>query len=117
MLLASLLGINLIDGDGGKGSLKGPIWSSTNKLSSVENAFGHWSKHRAEFPELANSKQYVEAAHDLAKNPPASALIKQRGAETLIYDQKTNTFLVKGADGAPKTMFRPTDGINYWNKQ
>lgn len=99
------------------GGVKGPIWSSTKKLSSVESALGHWNKHKAEFPELANSKQYVEAAHSLAANPPAGALIKARGAETLIYDQATNTFLVRGADGAPKTMFRPTDGINYWNRQ
>jgi RHS repeat-associated protein len=96
---------------------KGSIWSSTKKLSSVENALGHWNKHKAEFPELANSKQYVEAAHSLAANPPGGALTKPRGAETLIYDQATNTFLVRGADGVPKTMFRPTDGINYWNKQ
>ena len=40
-----------------------------------------------------------------------------RGGDTLIYNQATNTFLVKGIDGAPRTMFRPTDGINYWNKQ
>jgi pyocin large subunit-like protein len=66
---------------------------------------------------LANSKQYVEAARSLATNPPAGALVKSRGADTLIYDKVTNTFLIKGADGAPRTMFRPTDGINYWNKQ
>jgi filamentous hemagglutinin len=96
---------------------KGPIWSSTKKLSSVENALGHWNKHKAEFPELANSKQYVEAARSLVTNPPAGALTKARGAETLVYDRATNTFAVRGADGVPKTMFRPTDGINYWNKQ
>jgi len=96
---------------------KGPIWSSTKKLTPVENALGHWNKHKAEFPELANSKQYVEAAQSLAAHPPAGVLTKSRGAETLIYDGATNTFLVRGADGAPKTMFRPTDGINYWNKQ
>ncbi len=94
-----------------------PIWSSTKKLSSIENALGHWNKHKAEFPELANSKEYVDAANSMATNPSAGALAKTRGADTLIYDPATNTFLASGADGAPKTMFRPTDGINYWNKQ
>lgn len=83
----------------------------------MENAFGHWQKHKSEFPELANSKQYVEAAKSLVTTPPASALTKARGAENLVYDQATNTFAVQAANGAPKTMFRPTDGINYWNKQ
>lgn len=93
------------------------VWSATKSRSAVENAFEHWQKHAAEFPEFANSKQYVEAAQSFATNPPASALIKTRGADTLIYDRGTNTFLVRGADGAPRTMFRPTDGINYWDKQ
>ncbi|WP_159445361.1 RHS repeat-associated core domain-containing protein [Rhizobacter sp. OV335] len=102
---------------GSAAAVNAPVWSSTKKLSSVENALGHWNKHKSEFPELNNSKQYVEAARSLAAKPPATALTKGRGAETLIYDRATNTFLVKGTDGAPKTMFRPTDGINYWNKQ
>jgi RHS repeat-associated protein len=107
----------VITGSGIAAKEGGAIWSATKSKSAVENAFGHWSKHKGEFPELANSKQYVEAARSLAAKPPADALIKSRGADTLIYDKATNTFLVKGADGAPRTMFRPTDGINYWNKQ
>ncbi|WP_245951837.1 hypothetical protein [Paracidovorax anthurii] len=94
-----------------------PIWSATKSKSAVENAFGHWKKHAAEFPELINSKQYVETAKSLVANPPADALTKARGAEMLIYDQATNTFLVRGVNGAPKTMFRPKEGINYWNQQ
>lgn len=93
------------------------IWSATHSKSAVENAFDHWSKHKSEFPELANSKQYVDAARSIAAKPPVEALTKSRGADTLIYDKATNTFLVRGANGAPRTMFRPTDGINYWNKQ
>ena len=94
-----------------------PIWSATKSKSAVENAFGHWQKHAAEFPELANAKQYAETARSLVTSPPTGALTKARGTETLIYDQATNTFLVRGANGAPKTMFRPMDGIDYWNKQ
>jgi hypothetical protein len=102
---------------GGAAKEASAIWSATKNKSAVDNAFGHWSKHKGEFPELANSKQYVDAARSLAAKPPADAFIKSRGADTLIYDKATNTFLVKGADGAPRTMFRPNDGINYWNKQ
>ena len=28
--------------------------------SAVENAFGHWKKHKSVFPEFKNAKQYVE---------------------------------------------------------
>ncbi|KQU77029.1 hypothetical protein ASE08_04775 [Rhizobacter sp. Root16D2] len=94
------------------------VQTVTRTVSYEYDAYGTPIKQTVEpFPELANSKQYVEAAHSLAAHPPARALTKARGAETLMYDQATNTFLVRGADSAPKTMFRPTDGINYWNKQ
>ena len=52
------------------------------------------------------------------KNPPKGTLTKTRpNGGVLFYDPKTNTFGVQNASGAPKTMFRPSDGIEYWNKQ
>lgn len=35
------------------------FWSSTKGKTSVENAYGHSTKHGAEFPEYQNSVQYV----------------------------------------------------------
>ncbi|MBU2286005.1 MAG: hypothetical protein KKC85_06175 [Gammaproteobacteria bacterium] len=101
----------------GAGRGSAALWSANKRMSALENALGHWNKHRAEFPELANAKQYVEAARELATNPPATALTKARGADKLIYDPATNTFLSSGASGAPRTMFRPADGANYWSRQ
>lgn len=97
---------------------KGPLWSSTKSKSAVENAFGHWSKHKGEFPELQNAKQYAEKAKDFLTNPPKGSLTKvnSRG-DTLRYDPGTNTFGVLSKDGAPRTMFRPKDGMDYWNRQ
>jgi RHS repeat-associated protein len=96
----------------------GPIWSSTQNKTAVQNAFDHWVKHRAEFPEFTNAKQYVEGAHKFIKNPPPGTLTKTRSnGEKLFYNPATNTFAVQAANGAPKTMFKPQDGINYWNRQ
>jgi filamentous hemagglutinin len=85
----------------------------------VENAFGHWKKHGAEFPEFQNSKQYVEGAKRFVTDPPTGTLTKpgSRPGDTLFYHPETNTFGVRGADGAPRTMFRPTDGAKYWERQ
>jgi hypothetical protein len=47
---------------------------------------------------------------------PFGEEIEQDEASNL-YDSKTNTFGVKDANGAPRTMFRPKDGMDYWNKQ
>jgi filamentous hemagglutinin len=97
---------------------KTPIWSSTKNKTAVENAFGHWKKHKSEFPELNNAKEYVERSKEFLNNPPPSALTKINAkGDTLRYDPKTNTFGVLSKDGYPRTMFRPTDKLDYWNRQ
>lgn len=97
---------------------KGPLWTSTKSKSAVENAFGHYKKHKSEFPEFQNAKQYVEGTRKFLNSPPKGTLTKTRSnGDSLLYDPKTNTFGVKDANGAPRTMFRPKDGLDYWNKQ
>jgi filamentous hemagglutinin len=110
--------LNTISVDSKGNALVGD-WSSTGTLSAPENALGHWVKHSTEFPEFSNASQYVEAAQKFVTDPPVNILMKTRpnSGDVLLYDPASNTFAVKNATGAPKTMFRPVDGINYWNKQ
>ncbi|WP_343553478.1 hemagglutinin repeat-containing protein [Pantoea sp.] len=101
------------------------IWTETKKKEPVSNAYGHWDKHKQEFPELQNSKQYVEATHSFVNNPPQGTLSKVRAnGETVLYNPQTNTFAVKTVDGVPKTMFRPDPAdhgfktnLEYFNAQ
>ena len=37
--------------------------------------------------------------------------------DTLIYDPKANVFAVRSKAGAPRTMFKPDDGMAYWQEQ
>lgn len=37
--------------------------------------------------------------------------------DVLRYDPTTNTFGVIDASGTPRTIFRPNNGMNYWNAQ
>ncbi|MDR5884281.1 hemagglutinin repeat-containing protein [Caballeronia sp. LZ032] len=97
---------------------KSTFWTSTKDKTPVENAYGHSTKHGGEFPEYQNSVQYVQSAQDFVNNPPDGTLIKTRpNGDTLFYDPATNTFASKNKDGAPRTMFRPSAGMDYWNKQ
>ena len=94
------------------------IWSDKKNTTSVENAYGHWTKHGAEFPEYKNAKQYVEAAHTFVSAPPKGTLSKTRpNGDTLYYNPSSNTFGIKMSDGSPRTMFKPDAGMDYWNKQ
>ncbi|WP_072453900.1 hypothetical protein [Janthinobacterium lividum] len=103
--------------EGAESLSKAAIWSSKRGATSVENVYVHWKKHASEFPEFLNAKQYVDAARNFVANPPGGALIKVKDGNTLIYDAATNTFGSRAASGVPRTMFRPRDGIEYWNKQ
>ncbi len=99
-------------------SVNKQIWSSTNKLRPVQNAFKHWTKHGAEFPEFMNAKQYVEGTKNFLHNSPAGTLTKTRAnGDILKYNPASNTFGVMDASGVPKTLFTPTDGIKYWLAQ
>ena len=93
-------------------------WSSTRNFSSVENAQIHWSKHAGEFPEYTSSAQYARAAQSFVTAPPLGTLIKNKpNGDTVYYSAETNTFAVKDLTGAPRTMFKPVDGIEYWRRQ
>jgi RHS repeat-associated protein len=117
--LVSLAGTLPYLGDLGKGGkYGGKIWSATKKRNAVQNAFEHWKTHGAEFPELQNAKQYVERARRFVRDPPPGTLTRTRpNGDRLFYDPKSNTFAVQNANGSPRTMFRPDDGIGYWNRQ
>ncbi|WP_299183607.1 hypothetical protein [uncultured Chryseobacterium sp.] len=113
--MVPLVGTGLKYGVKGAAKTGTQLWTSTSKMSSVKNAFGHWKKHGAEFPEFINAKQYVEGAKSFMHNSPAGTLIKTRAnGDILKYHPGTNTFGVMDASGVPRTMFRPTDGMKYW---
>lgn len=82
---------------------------------ATTSAFGHWKDHGHEFPELLNSKQYVEQTHNFFAGSRDQLLTKIRpNGEVLLYDVQANMFGAFTADGVPKTMFKPTEGIVYW---
>ncbi|MCX8607227.1 hypothetical protein J3U46_00460, partial [Gilliamella sp. B3771] len=101
------------------------IWTETSKKESVTNAYDHWDKHKHEFPEFQNSKQYVDATHNFVRNPPEGTLTKVRkNGDTVFYNPQSNIFAVKNADGTPKTMFKPNPAdhgyktnLEYFNAQ
>ncbi|MBQ9366586.1 MAG: hypothetical protein IJT83_02305 [Victivallales bacterium] len=78
----------------------------------------HWEKHGAEFPEFHSAQEYGDAALNFFQNPPQGTLTKVRpDGEKLYYHPPSNTFGVTAPDGTPKTLFRPSGRMNYWNRQ
>ncbi|QIS15365.1 RHS repeat-associated core domain-containing protein [Nocardia arthritidis] len=101
------------------------IWTSTKNRSNVENAFQHWKKHGSEFPEITNSKQYVEKATSFLNNPGTDVLSKVRpNGDIVRFNPLTNEFGVVTRDGVPRTYYKPNPAqheqptnLDYFNAQ
>lgn len=94
-----------------------PIWAANRTRSAEENAQRGFERYGAEFA-AADVDDYVRKVHAFVGKPPAGAETLQRAnGDTLIYDAKSNVFAVVTKAGAPRTMFKPDDGVTYWTQQ
>lgn len=98
--------------DGGR-----PLWSATSRYSSEDNAARAFRNHGEEFG-ADNVDAYVDTAHAFLKNPPEDVLtLTRENGDTLYYAPGDNIFAVAREDGAPRTLFKPEDGMAYWREQ
>lgn len=94
------------------------LWSSTKSLSDADNAAKHWKDHGHEFPEYRTQQEYISAAQHFVRQPSSNVQKKVRAnGDVLLYDRSTNTFAVRTASGTARTMFKPTDGEAYFERQ
>jgi pyocin large subunit-like protein len=94
-----------------------PMWAANRKHTAQENADYQYAKNGKDFAAKTEAA-YVEAAHAFADAPPPGvAKIERSNGDALLYDAKSNTFVVVAKTGAPRTMFKPRDGAAYWKQQ
>jgi len=93
------------------------LWSANKKYSSRQNAEYHFKRDGRDFG-AATVDAYVARAHGFIRNPPSGTLtLRRRNGDRLFYHPASNTFVVATRTGAPRTMFKPRDGMAYWEKQ
>jgi hypothetical protein len=91
------------------------LWSEGKYKDSIKNAMEHFKKHGNDFPNIKNPVEYVEHAHSFMIHPPAGTLTKVRpNGDSLFYHIESNTFAIRSAEGAPRTIYKPTEEIKYW---
>lgn len=94
-----------------------PMWSSNAKHTAQENAAYHFERDGETFG-AKSVDEFVRIAHAFVSDPPKGALtLKRPNGDRLIYDPEANVFAVATKDGAPRTMFKPDDGMAYWEEQ
>lgn len=92
-------------------------WAASAKHSADDNAHFQFDKRASDFG-ISNFKAYVSKADDFVAHPPEGVLKAERAnGDTLMYDPKANIFAVADKAGAPRILFKPADGMAYWDDQ
>ncbi len=77
----------------------------------------HYNKHANEFGDISK-EEYLKRAGNLINSTSDDILTKIRtNGDIIFYNPNTNEFAVKSADGYIRTYFKPSDGIDYFNRQ
>ncbi|MFZ4604648.1 MAG: hypothetical protein ACOYM5_00185 [Caulobacter sp.] len=93
-----------------------PMWSASRRFTAAQNAERNFRRNGADF-DAATLDAYVHKAHAFVSKPPRGAqTLTRKNGDTLIYDPAGNVFVVATRDGAPRTMFKPDDGADYWTR-
>ena len=94
-----------------------PMWAPSRRFSAQEGAEKQFERDGATF-DAKTLDQFVKKAHAFVGHPPKGTLtLTRKNGDTLFYDPKGNVFAVASKDGAPRAMFKPDDGMAYWEKQ
>jgi pyocin large subunit-like protein len=94
-----------------------PSWAASKAKSAEEGAQRAFERNGEAFG-AKSVDQFVLKAHAFVGHPPKGTLtLTRKNGDTLFYDPKGNVFAVASKDGAPRTMFKPDDGMDYWQKQ
>ena len=94
-----------------------PMWAANRKHTAEENADYQFGKNGKDFGAVSQA-DYVTKAHRFIDAPPAGVQkLERANGDALLYDAKSNTFVVATKTGAPRTMFKPRDGAAYWRQQ
>lgn len=94
-----------------------PMWSASRRYSAEENAQRAFTRNGEAFG-ATTVDDFVRKAHAFVEKPPRGTLTLTRAnGDILFYDPKGNVFAVASRAGAPRTMFKPDDGMAYWEEQ
>jgi pyocin large subunit-like protein len=94
-----------------------PMWTDNSRHSARENAEYHFQKSGGDIG-AKSLDDFLVRVHKFVDHPPSGALrITRANGDRLIYDPKANVFAVARRDGAPRTIFKPENGMAYWKEQ
>ena len=94
-----------------------PMWSENRSHSAKENAEYHFERAGGDLGSKTLD-DFLTKVHRFGDHPPAGTLkLVRANGDRLQYDPKANLFAVFTREGAPRTVFKPSNGMDYWTQQ
>lgn len=76
----------------------------------------HFEKHNSDFG-YANEQEYLDGANRVINDKNALHKTEAEDGDDVYYLENTNEFVIVSTDGYIRTYFKPSRGIEYYNKQ
>ncbi len=76
----------------------------------------HFEKHGGEF-DYSTAEEYEKGASDVINNPEALFKTEAEDGDGVYYIEQSNEFVILSTDGYIRTYFKPSGGIDYFNRQ
>lgn len=76
----------------------------------------HFEKHGSEF-DYPTAYEYEKGASDVINNPDALFKTEAEDGDGVYYIEQSNEFVILSTDGYIRTYFKPSGGIDYFNRQ
>ncbi len=76
----------------------------------------HFEKHNEDFG-YADVQEYVEGANRVINDKNALHKLEAEDGDDVYYLENTNEFVIVSTDGYIRTYFKPSRGMEYYNKQ
>jgi len=92
-----------------------PMWAANRRLTAEEAAEKQFARNGEDFG-AKTVEDYARKAQAFVSKPPSGTQVITRQRGTIMYDAKSNTFAATTPDGVPRTMFKPEEGVAYWEE-
>lgn len=76
----------------------------------------HFLKHGNEFG-YSNKEEYLKGANEVINSPKSLHKLEAEDNDKIYYDKDKNEIVFVSSDGYIRTYFKPSEGINYYNRQ
>lgn len=76
----------------------------------------HFTKHKSEF-DYDTKEEYLDGANAVINSSSSLYKLEKEEGDEVYYDADKNEIVFVSTDGYIRTYFKPSDGINYFNRQ